>query len=254
MKSQTRAHAITFGFSEDADMRITSFGEHIEDGSGGVTFKLNYGGSFIPVRLNGVFGKTQGYAASVAAITGLIFGANLVKISESLAGYESPAGRLKVIRGVKQSTIIDDTYNASPAAMHEALDVLRRLKAKRKIAVLGDMLEIGKYTIQAHEEIGRIAAKSASILITMGLRAKFYAEGAIKANMPRKSIFIFDKLVEAALFLQNKIQRGDLILIKGSQSVRMEKITEEVMAEPQKGEELLVRQTPVWKRRKGLYG
>ena len=178
---------------------------------------------------------------------------NLVKISEALVNYRSPAGRLTLIKGIKQSNIIDDTYNASPLAMREALETLKRLKAKRKIAVFGDMLEIGKYTMQAHEEIGHFASKVIDILITVGTRAKFIAEGAAKFGMSKKSIFQFDDVNKAGIFLQDKIQKGDLILIKGSQGVRMEKIVEEVMAEPQRAEELLVRQTPVWKKRKGMY-
>jgi len=176
-----------------------------------------------------------------------------VEIAEALNRYESLPGRFKIIAGVKSSTVIDDTYNASPLAMQEALDTLRSLKAKRKIAVLGDMLEIGKYTLQAHESIGRLAAKSVDILITIGLRAKFIAEAAIRAGLPKRSIFNFMSVVEAGVFLRNKIQKGDLILIKGSQAVRMEKIVKEIMAEPGRASELLVRQSKVWLHKPGMY-
>jgi UDP-N-acetylmuramyl pentapeptide synthase len=203
--------------------------------------------------LSGVFGKTQSYAAAAAALAGLIFGMNLVKISEALTHYRAPAGRLRIIPGIKGSTIIDDTYNSSPTACHEALDVLRRLKAKRKIAVLGDMLELGRYTMAAHHEVGRLAAKVVDLLITVGLRAKFIAEGAIEAGMAKKSVVSFQSVREAGLFLQEKIRENDLILVKGSQGVRMERIVLEVMAEPQNAAELLVRQSPAWQKIKGLY-
>lgn len=259
MRSQTRAHAITFGFDEKADLRITNFEEFFESGNGssfgqaGVSFKLNYGGSFVPVKLNGVFGRSQAYAAAAAALVGLTFGMNLVKISEALQGYLPPPGRMRLIQGEKNTAIIDDTYNASLLAMESALATLERLPAKRKIAVLGDMLEVGKYTAEAHEIIGRQAAKVADILITVGMRARFIADAAEKRGMKKSNIFSFDKVGEAGYALEQKMRPGDLILVKGSQGVRMEKIVKEVMAEPGRAGELLTRQTSVWLKKKGLY-
>lgn len=250
MKNHTRAQVMTFGFANNADIRISNF--ELTDVPG-LTFKLNYGGSFIPVRLNGVLGRAQAYSAAVAAGLGLIFGMNLVDIAEALGHYHSPAGRLKVIPGIKDSVIIDDTYNAAPLSTHAALDVLRHIEAKRRIAVLGDMLEIGKYTLEAHEEIGGLAAKSADILVTIGNRAKFIAEGAIKAGKSKKSIYSFLNLKEAGLFVQSKVGKGDVVLVKGSQAVRMEKIVKELMAEPERAGELLVRQNKTWLARKGMY-
>ena len=96
--------------------------------------------------------------------------------------------------------------------MREALEIFKTLKAKRKIAVLGDMLEIGKYTMEAHEEIGALAAKRADLLITVGLRAKLIAEGAFKNRMAKNSIFSFDNIHEAGRFLQDKLKAGDIVL------------------------------------------
>lgn len=253
MKTQTRAHVITFGFDELADMRITNFEEYFANGEGGVNFKLNYGGSFIPVKLKSVLGRSQAYASAAAAVVGLTFGMNLVKVAEALQKYMPPAGRMRLIKGERNTAIIDDTYNASPLATQSALATLKRLEAKRKIAVLGDMLEVGKYTAEAHELVGREAAKIAEILITVGMRAKFIAEAAEKAGLNRKAIFSFDNVGEAGRALEEKMRPGDLVLIKGSQGVRMEKIVEDVMAEPERAGELLTRQTPVWLKKTGLY-
>lgn len=252
-KQLTRANVITFGFSEKADMRISNFSNYLDDGNAGVHFKLTYGGSFVPVRIDGVLGRAPAYASAIAAISGLVFGMNLVKISDVLSQYKTPSGRQRVLQGVKRSLIIDDTYNTSPLAMREALATVRSLKAKRKIAVLGDMLELGKHTLQIHEEIGGIAADSADILFTVGLRGKIIAEAAEKAGLSRKRIFCFMNIHEAGMQLQQKIQSGDLILIKGSQGVRMEKIVKEIMAEPARAKDLLVRQTKQWLRTPGLY-
>ncbi len=253
MKEQSRAHPVTYGFESGTDVRITNFENRFEKDFQGVSFKLSYAGNIVPVRIRNVFGKTYAYAAAAAASVGLIYGMNLVRISEALLEFNPPPGRLRLINGEKESFIIDDTYNASPTAAHEALDVLRSLKAKRKIAVLGDMLELGKYTLAAHEGIGKLAAKSADIVMTLGMKAKFIAERAVKSGMSQKKVFVFTNLEECAKALEGMIQKGDLILVKGSQGVRMEKIVLEIMAEPQKAGELLVRQSPVWLKKKGLY-
>jgi len=137
--------------------------------------------------------------------------------------------------------------------MREALETLRSLSVKRKIAVLGDMLEIGKYTIPAHEAVGRIIPKAANVLITVGTRGKIIAEAARKQGMSVKSIFIFDDVEKAGLFLQSLITKNDLILVKASQGVRLEKVVKEVMAGPDKAEELLVRQTKSWLSKPGMY-
>lgn len=254
MKTETRAHPLTFGFSRGVEMRISNLTNHLDKKFRGVSFKLSYGGTSVPVRIADAFGKSHAYAAAAACAAGLIYGLNLGKMAEALSSYKPPAGRLCLIPGLKESFLIDDTYNSSPVAAHEALHVLGGLKAKRKIAVLGDMLELGKYTMEAHEGVGRLIPKNADMLITVGSRAKFIAERAEKSGFSRKKITAFMDVNEAGLEIQRRMQKGDLILVKGSQSVRMEKIVKEVMAEPQKAEELLVRQSPVWLRRKGLYG
>jgi len=161
---------------------------------------------------------------------------------------------LRLLKGIKNSLILDDTYNASPQAVHEALDVLESLPATRRIAVLGDMAEIGKFTEYAHRAVGDKVAKFADILFVVGARARFIADEAAIRGIERKSrkleknqIFIFDDAREAGKKLDEIIKPGDLILVKGSQSMRMEKIVKEVIAKPQRAGELLVRQDKNWK-------
>jgi len=251
--SDTRAHIITFGFSEKSEMRVISFSNRLDDTFQGTSLKLVHGGSVVPIHIPYVFGRAQGYAISAAAAVGVIFGMNLVSIVDALASYNSPNGRMRIISGVKETTLIDDTYNASPVAMKDAVDALKSISAKRKVAVLADMLEIGKYTLVAHETLGKHVAKTADILVTVGIRGKFIAEAAIRAGMQKKSVNIFMSVCEAGKFLQKKITKGDVILIKGSQGTRMEKIVKELMAEPRDAERLLVRQSEYWLARPGLY-
>jgi UDP-N-acetylmuramoyl-tripeptide--D-alanyl-D-alanine ligase len=239
VKDRTRAHVITFGFGSGADVKISRFENQAEDdsprsGSGGagrpagISFRLEYGGVGVPVRLDGVFGRAQAYAAGAAASIGLVFGLNLVKIAEALRNYKPAASRMDLVPGVKGTWLIDDSYNASPLSMRAALDTLKDLPAKRKVAVLGDMLEIGKYSIEAHEKIGAIAGKLLDILVTVGPRTKFIAESARKAGLKRGKIFSFDTADDAARPVQELIKKGDLVLIKGSHAMELEKVVEEI--------------------------
>ena len=260
MPKKTKAHALRFGFSDDADLKITNF----ELSAGydetlkkeiprGVHFKIEYQGKVIPVKLPDVFGKPAAYAAAVGALVGLIFKMNLIEISSALLGYVPPPGRLRLLRGIKNSFILDDTYNSSPEALHAALDTLRDLPGKRKIAVLGDMLELGTYSEGAHRAAGDMVSEIADALLTVGARAKFIADEAMQGGienkkvMDKKYVSTFDRSEDAGKALQDIIQEGDLILVKGSQGIRMERVVEEIMAEPEKAGKLLVRQSAYWK-------
>jgi UDP-N-acetylmuramoyl-tripeptide--D-alanyl-D-alanine ligase len=234
MKERTRAYVMTYGFDEDAQMRISNF-ELRADGNKpmGIAFKLNYDAGFVPVRLENCFSKVQAYAAAAAACVGIAFGLNLVKISEALLEYEAPAGRGRIIPGIKQTYILDDSYNASPLSMQAAIETAYSLplhKAGRRIAVLGDMLEIGRYTPQAHEGIGRLIPKRFDILVTVGARAKFIAEAANKAGMAQKNILSYDTADEAKLEVQKLLRKGDLILVKASHAIALDKVVEEIRA------------------------
>ncbi len=254
-KEQTRSHILTYGFNKNADIKITGFSDNVdpEKGTGFVSFKINYGGSMVPVRIEGVVGKSAAYAAGAAAAAGLMFGMNLLKIAEALGKYQNPAGRERIIKGIRDTVIIDDSYNASPKAMEEALETLKGLKAKRKIAALGDMLELGKYTMEAHRKIGKLAPKSANLLITVGTRAKFIAEEALKSGLAKKNVMAFENIDDAAKILADIIKKGDVILVKGSQSVRMEKIIKQIMANPLNAKDTMVRQSDSWLAKPGLY-
>lgn len=259
MKHGTLAHAITFGFGEGAIVRALNV-EYLPleyetmAEAGGVRFQLHYKDNAVSIEMPGVLGRPQIYAGLAALSVGLALDMNLVDIASALRNFKSPLGRLRLIKGIKKSWIIDDSYNAAPQSMHSALDILETLNAKRKIAVLGDMKEIGKYTFEAHQAAGDRVAQVADVLFAVGDSAKIIAEEAKIKGLEEKSVFWFDisaqGLNDAGKKLQEMIQEGDLILVKGSQSMRLEKIVEEVMADPKKAETLLVRQNKEWKSKK----
>lgn len=231
LEERTRAHLITFGFEKGASVRVTGFETRVEgERPIGISFKLEYGGSFVPVRLDGAYGRTQGYAAAAGACVGLIFGLNLVKISDGLQHYEPALHRLNITPGIKNTYILDDCYNANPASMYAALDTLRAMPGKRKVAVLGDMLEIGKYAMQAHEKIGSIAAKVVDQLIVVGPRAKFIAQGARAGGMTKRNVQEFDTAEDAETTIQEMLKTSDLVLVKGSHAMQLDKVVEAIKA------------------------
>jgi UDP-N-acetylmuramoyl-tripeptide--D-alanyl-D-alanine ligase len=222
LEDRTRANIMTFGCRDDAEVRIGGFEHRSDSGEPiGMSFKLEYGGSFVPVRLDGIFGKAHAYAAASAACVGIIFGMNLVKISEALANYKPARGRTELFKGLRGSFVIDDSYNASLLSMQSGLHTLADLPAKRRIAVLGDMLEIGPYSIEAHEKIGKIAAKCADVLIVIGPRAKLIAETAKKARFAKRNIYEFATVDDALGPVPDLLKPGDLVLLKGSHAMRL---------------------------------
>ncbi|MBI2624382.1 UDP-N-acetylmuramoyl-tripeptide--D-alanyl-D-alanine ligase [Candidatus Parcubacteria bacterium] len=246
-RGASRSTVLTYGFGPGADVRASNYGLKA-DGSG-IAFKINHKGATVPVWLSDIYGRQQVYAALAGAAVGIAFGLNLVQIAQALNHYVSPPGRLRRIRGIKGTWILDDSYNSSPLAVLAALEVLREIPADRRIAVLGDMLELGKYTPEAHTLVGEEAGRVAGAVFAVGVRARFMAEAARRAGVPSDLVREFDTAFEAGRALQQFLQPGDVVLIKGSQAMRLEKIVAEVMAEPQRVAELLCRQDPVWKKR-----
>jgi UDP-N-acetylmuramoyl-tripeptide--D-alanyl-D-alanine ligase len=244
LKNKTKAKTTVYGF-DDNQFDLSASNYNISPD--GINFKLDYKGSIIPVRMSNTFGR-QFVSSGLAAIAvGLSQGINLISAVEALSRFQPPPGRMNILEGIKNSFILDDTYNSSPIALEAALNVLEELPAKRKIIVLGDMLELGKFTIDEHKKIGRvIKEKNIDLLFTVGTRAKFIADEALINNFPEKNIFSFSTSQEAKTAVQEKIKEGDLILIKGSQSMRMERVVEEIMAHPENKEKLLVRQEKEW--------
>lgn len=183
--------------------------------------------------------------AAVAVAEALHMETDLVV--KGLATYKPVPGRLNVIGGLKRSVLIDDTYNAAPDSMHEALTLLEKFPGSHKMAVLGDMLELGAKSTEAHTAVGQEVARIApNHLITVGAGGKIIADSAVAAGLPEERVISFDTSAEAQLPVQELIKQGSVVLIKGSQGMRMERITKEVMAEPMRANELLCRQYGKW--------
>lgn len=255
LKETLKSKVLTYGFTEGADLSASNFNVvYSEEGDlrrpNGLTFKVGYGGSNFPVKIGGLLGVHQAYPVLAALAVGVSQEINFVDMLEVLNDYDVPPGRMRLIKGIKDSTILDDSYNSSPAALEAALVALKGLEVPgRKIAVMGDMMELGAFTVDAHHQAGELASEACDLILTVGVRTKFIDEAAIEKGFPKENILHFDDSVSAGKKLQELIKPGDIILVKGSQSGRMEKVVEEVMLEPDQKEKLLVRQEAEWKKR-----
>lgn len=259
MKINSKNRTITYGFKESAD--ILGSGDSIFYGASdepeGIIFRVDEGGNSFPVVIEGVFGRNHVYAslAALALSSGLKF--NVLDAVNALKNYDVPPGRMRLLHGINGTLIIDDTYNSSPFACESALKTLKEIKlqgrpacpAGRKIAVLGDMLELGKHTEEAHKNIGRIVKENVEILIVVGPRAKAIAKGAKEAGMEGE-IFEFLDSREAGEFIKTFVKKNDIVLIKGSQGMRMERVVAEILLDQKNKNKLLVRQDAEWLKKK----
>ena len=187
-------------------------------------------------------------ASAAALLVGAIFD---IPADESLSALREqpdlPRGRLNVITGVKNTIILDDTYNAGPASMRLGLDTLAALpKSKRRIALLGSMLELGDTSLEQHRLAGTYAVGRVDVLVTVGSDAKHIGKAAKDAGMETKHIYAFSSSREAGKFVEQMVREGDAVLVKGSQGIRMERATQELMLHPEKRSTLLVRQDRYW--------
>lgn len=238
---------VTYGFGETADVRGETY--RVETQPPAVTFELVMDGERAPVSLTGLLGRGQAYAALAAAAVGRTFGMTIDEIVAGLAGFEPQAGRMRPLPGIKGTQLLDDSYNAAPASMAAALETLRAFvppENARRIAVLGKMAELGRYSADEHRLLGIRAAEVADLLVCVGEEARDIRHGAIEAGMDPAHVELFQNAVEAGRWLDFNCKTGDVILIKGSQSARMEKVVKDLMAEPLRAEELLVRQYGAW--------
>ncbi len=245
-KNEYNKKTLTYGFNEEANIigSNVNIAYNEQKKVKGISFKVEYGGTVLPVGIGGVLGVQHIYPALAAIAVGASQDLNLVEMSQSIMdNHKSQPGRMRVIRGLKGSTIIDDSYNSSPLAVQWALKTLNEIEnSGRKIAVLGDMMELGRYTVSAHKKAGENVAGVCDMLLTVGMRSKDIADGALNAGMHESKIFQFEDSQKAGSFLQNQIQEGDVILVKGSRwATRMERTVEEIMARPELADKLLVR-------------
>lgn len=256
-KNISEEKVMLFGNKFGSDIRAADYGIVYDDQKmpRGIGFNVLVGEDAepLPVAISGTLGESHSYHVLAALSVIKLLGEDLRVAAKSFTRENPTPGRVRLIEGLKGSLIIDDTYNSSPVAVEEALKSLKSIKLStrtgRRIAILGDMLELGRFTVDEHKKIGEKSAKVAKLLATVGIRSRYTAETALQKGMGEECVFQFDDSSEAGVFMKDLIKKGDIILVKGSQGMRMEKIVEELMAHPEDREKLLVRQDAEWQNR-----
>lgn len=218
MEEKTRARIFFYGLSPEADL----WADEIQGlGLDGIRFRLHYQSETLHARIP-LIGRHSVHTALRAAAAGLVEGLTWQEIFEGLHQGHTQL-RLVAVRSQTGALLLDDTYNASPESMLAALNLLDELDG-RKVAVLGDMLELGPYEKQGHEMVGLRAARVADVLLTLGTRARMIAESAHRSGMSKSEIIEFNELEPIVAWLEKNLSSDDAVLVKGSHGLRMDRI------------------------------
>lgn len=253
-----KVKTLLYGWGEHCDLRGKSPRVRYEERDGmrfprGVEFTIDWEGASHTISLEGILGFHLAKAALAALATGIARGESMKRMVEALEHFETPRGRMRIVQGAAKSTIIDDSYNSSPVAAEAALETLKHIEGKRKIALLGDMLELGRFSEDEHRRMGKLAGTFVDLLLTVGARAKWIADAAKRAGLSADRIHSFSDAEAAGNWMGAHAKEGDVILVKGSQGsgknvIRLEKAVRRIMANPSQGNSVLVRQEKEWKR------
>jgi len=219
MEERTKARVFFYGLSPEAHL----WADGVEGlGLEGIRFRLHYAGETLHVKIP-LIGRHSVHTALRAAAAGLADGMNWQEILEGLNQGHTQL-RLAAVRSQNGALLLDDTYNASPESMLAALNLLDEIDG-RKVAVLGDMLELGPYERGGHEMVGLRAAQVAEVVVTLGARAHIIADAARRAGMKKAAIIEFDEIAPLMEWLQANLTKKDVVLIKGSRGLQMDRIT-----------------------------
>ena len=218
MADRTRARVLTYGFAAAADLRASD-----DEGLGleGIRFILHHAGESFHVHVP-LLGRHSVHTVLRAAAVALVEGMPWDAILDGLRNTQSQL-RLVAVQGPHGALLLDDTYNAAPSSVIAALNLLAELEGRR-IAVLGDMLELGEFEERGHRMVGARAAEVASELVTVGERARWIADEAARAGMGAARISAVPDSAAATELLRGRIGEGDVVLVKGSRGMHMDAI------------------------------
>jgi UDP-N-acetylmuramoyl-tripeptide--D-alanyl-D-alanine ligase len=221
MRRLARCPVVTYGEAADADLRLTGYAAAGAAGSRvHFCWQGEEGAASLPM-----VGRHIAHNALAAAAVGLRLGLAIPDVVAGLAAFDTGL-RMVIRRGLRGSLVLDDCYNAGPASMIAALAALSELGGRRRIAVLGDMLELGSYELEGHREVGRAAAREAGRIIAVGQRGRLIGEEAAA----RGASVTFAPDNAAAVRALADLAEGDVVLVKGSRGAHMEEIVHAIVA------------------------
>lgn len=242
----------SIGFDAESDYRAFDVQRVVtEEGQYGMRFSVKIGDMAIPVFAPAFIAKHQIYGVLYAMAVADVLGYDVNIVANSMTTLKPTVGRLNPLVGIGNTLLIDDSYNASPAAMEAAIETLASIDTPgRHIAVLGDMLDLGKMTKEVHENLGVfLQNQRLDYIYLVGQRMRYAYDIMIAAKYPKTKIIHCDNPIDVLPLLQKKLQKGDTILIKGSQGMRMEKLVEELVEDKENIKYNVARQDIEWKKR-----
>ncbi len=244
----------SIGFNKESQMYASNIKRIIMNGEYGLEFNISYKNKIIPVTVPGFVANHQIYGVLFALATAEVLVYDVEQVAMAMASLPASSGRLRPLVGINNTLILDDSYNASPAAMEAAIETLEMIEPLAggqgsKIAVLGDMLDLGKMTMDVHSQIGTMLKDNTDYAFLVGPRMEYAYESAIKSKYPKTKIFHFEKQMDVLPQLLKIMKQGDVILVKGSQGMRMEKLVAELIEDKANIKNLIARQDEEWIRK-----
>ncbi len=221
MADETQARVVFYGLAPDCEVRARNVESH---GLEGISFTLDMDGEEQHLNVP-LIGAHSVHTVLAAIAVGRALGMGL---DQMIPGFEDATIQLRLLTlpGINQSTIIDDTYNANPTSCLAALNLLSELEANRKVAIFGDILELGDFEDEGHRIVGRRSASVVQQLVSVGPKARIITEAALESGMREDQVIAFEHKSEAIEQLSSIIQPGDFVLVKGSRGVKMEDVVD----------------------------
>ena len=240
MVQRTPAKTITYGFSQQANLRATD----VTFDQNGTHFILNHQGQSYPLQTQ-LVGQHHVYAILAALAVGLVYHIPMGDGIEAIKAITPLPGRLRSLPGIAQSLILDDTFNASPSAVKAAVDTLAQIEASKRLAILGEMADLGQTAPELHADIGQYVAKKVDGLITYGEWGQKIAQAALKAGLSAKNVTITYTPQDAIQAVRGQLSADTAVLLKASASARLERVVAGLLANPA-DKRLLARYEPGW--------
>lgn len=218
------------------------------------------------IKIEGILGEAIISSVMPALIVADLFNINIDKAIKDIETSKRTKGRMRILKGIHNTNIVDDTYNSSPKAVVHGIESINKINTKnKKIFILGDMLELGEFTREEHEKIGETLVGKCDILIATGIRSRFTAQSAIKHGMSGEYVYEATDSLDAGKIILNILDSlaeedyrngktesnigGHIIFVKGSQGARMEKVVKMILDKNTEPRNELVRQEEAWKDR-----
>ena len=245
MVPRTQARIITFGLKRGADVRATD----LQVTPNGLAFTIHYNKKSYS-GTTPLLGRHQIYAVLAAVATGLVFDVSPDAAITALRDLPRMSGRMNLLQGKRGTMILDDTFNASPESAMAALDALAELPGANKVAILGDMPDLGDIEVESHRQVGDYAATRVERLVTKGEAAQSIAEAALErvSGLGKHAVHVTFTSDDAASAVEDLLSPDTVILVKGGPATRMERVVELLLDNPRRDRWRLVRQGAGWQK------